>query len=50
MIECYYRECKHHCKDEPFCELDDCEATTEAIEEFKIIRRELLQQYRDEAS
>ena len=35
MIECYFKSCKNHCKDEPFCCEDKCTATEEQIIEFK---------------
>lgn len=38
MIECYFKWCDHHCKDEPFCNLDNCVATKEQIIEFTDLR------------
>ena len=34
MIECYFRWCKFHDKEEPFCTIDECVATEEQIKEF----------------
>ena len=31
MIECYYKECMYHSKDEPFCTKDKCKATEEQL-------------------
>jgi hypothetical protein len=49
MIECYYRWCPFHHKDEPFCfvELDGvptCIATPEQLAEYSKLRREELAQ------
>lgn len=47
-IECYYRDCKHHDKEEPFCGLDECVATEEEFVEFRKARRsELEKMYKE---
>jgi len=44
MIECYWRWCEYHCKDEPFCSLyNDCLATNEQVIEFRELRKLELQ-------
>lgn len=42
MIECYFRECKYHDKEEPFCTLTECKATPEESEQFAQTRTEYL--------
>lgn len=42
MIECYYKWCEHHAKDEPFCGQDcgsDCIATEEDLANFQGLRK-----------
>ena len=43
MIECYYRWCENHYKDEPFCKIDNCVATTEQVINFMELRKLELQ-------
>ena len=43
MIECYFKWCNHHPKDEPFCGMDRCLATEEQIIEFRELRSKELQ-------
>lgn len=38
MIECYFKQCEHHPKDEPFCGLSECVATDEQIIKFRKLR------------
>jgi len=42
MIECYFRWCEHHYKDEPFCKLDKCVATKEQMMKFTELRKDDL--------
>lgn len=42
MIECYFKWCPRHQKDEPFCKLTYCEASKSDVKKYKILRREEL--------
>lgn len=44
MIECYFSDCKNHCKDEPFCGNINCTASDDEIEKFQFKRTLELQQ------
>jgi len=39
MIECYFKWCQHHNKDEPFCTMDSCVADENALNAFGKLRR-----------
>ena len=45
MIECYFKWCQHHCKDEPFCCRDDCTATLQELAYFSELREQELNDY-----
>lgn len=47
-IECYYEQCKHHSKDGPFCDEQDCLATVKELAYFARIREEYLKRARAE--
>ncbi len=38
MIECYYRECPNHFKDEPFCRMDSCTASEPELKYYIAVR------------
>ena len=38
-IECYYRWCKYHDKNEPFCCEDKCRATDSQLKRFAFLRK-----------
>ena len=40
MIECYYKWCRWHHQDEPFCCEETCIATEEELEAYKNLRAE----------
>lgn len=39
MIECYYRWCEYHEKDEPFCCETHCRATKVQLSQFACLRK-----------
>lgn len=42
MIECYYKWCKYHSVDEPYCERATCTATDDQMKYWAVLRtREL---------
>lgn len=45
MIECYFRECHYHKKEEPFCTLFQCKATPNEIVELTQMRKEYLESF-----
>ena len=48
MIECYYRECIHHDKDEPFCgKRDYCRASPKEIETLQVLRQLYLDEVKE---
>lgn len=42
MIECYYQNCLHHSKEEPFCSLNSCLAAEIDKAKFEVERQEEL--------
>ena len=38
MIECYYKWCKYHPQDEPFCGEQECHITEDAAKAFGELR------------
>lgn len=46
MIECYFKWCEHHQKDEPFCINQECTATKENIIVFMDLRKKELENYK----
>ncbi len=42
MLECYFRWCRWHHQDEPFCCRNECVATHTEIETFRHYREEEL--------
>lgn len=47
MIECYFKWCEYHHKDEPFCKVSDCKATDEQILIFVDLRKKELETYKE---
>jgi len=45
MIECYFRWCEYHCKDEPFCCNGECIATYNDMMKFTELRRDELKEF-----
>lgn len=41
-IECYFRWCRWHHQDEPFCHLSECKATSTEIDQFREWREDEL--------
>lgn len=35
MIECYYKWCPYHDKDEPFCKADRCQASAKDLKGYE---------------
>ena len=50
MVECYYKWCVNHYKDEPFCKLYECVASNEQMLEFKKLRDEEMERHRDKGT
>ena len=38
MIECYFNQCPHHHKDEPFCKVDTCLVSEEQFSDWRLER------------
>ena len=43
LIECYFKWCSHHEKDEPFCCKPDCLASDDELEKFTKLRNDELE-------
>ena len=46
MMECYYSWCPMHQRDEPFCRLSQCVASTKELKLYARLRYEDIKQFR----
>jgi len=49
MLECYFHQCPHHPKTEPFCSLPECIATKSQLEQYSKLRADEIKTKKIEA-